>query len=248
MLFVSASQRRAEPPPRVVNKSVVQMTEQNLPIAESMAERFRQAAVVNLNNWRDPQHDLEALRQATPREQAEIEQFLLARGVERCIDVEALALLNTASAEQALRTAFDSGPVEVRAAIALFAPQLIPSSERVAELLRRVGECDVYNGLSLTLSQLETDHPAEVIVAMLRRIRSQPGVVAVHFAGLLLFIHQQAAEPFDWEQRPFLLRFNPGDEADRREAFAELCRRIGWSELVSRLSDDDDNGHQTAAR
>jgi endogenous inhibitor of DNA gyrase (YacG/DUF329 family) len=224
------------------------MTESNPPARESMSDRFRRAALIDLNNWRDPQHDLDALRQATPDERAEIERFLLSRGVNHCMDVEALALLDSPAAQQALRAAFTAGPLEIRAAVALFAPALVPASERIAELLRRIDECDVYNGLSLTLSQLESDHPPEVIVAMLRRILRDPGVSAVHFAGLLLYLHQQAAEPFDWEQRPFLLRFNPGDEADRQQAFAELCQRIGLSNWAARFSVLDDDSNQPSDR
>jgi len=68
-----------------------------------------------------------------------------------------------------------------------------------------------------------------LIDAMLHRIVRDPGVAAVHFAAMLLYLHGQASEPFDWEQRPFLLRFNPGDQGDRRNAFMELCQRIGTS-------------------
>lgn len=220
------------------------MSESDRPLRESMAERFRRAALIDLDNWRDPQHDLEAIRLASAAERTEIERFLLSRGVTHCMDVEALALLDSPAAQQALRTAFAAGPLEIRAAVALFAPELVPASERTAELLRRIDECDVYNGLSLTLSQLESEHPPEIIVAMLRRIARDPGVTAVHFAGLLLFLHQQAAEPFDWEQRPFLLRFNPGDAADRRQAFAELCQRIGLNNWAARFSVLNDKPNQ----
>ncbi|HMP78052.1 MAG TPA: hypothetical protein PKD54_01245, partial [Pirellulaceae bacterium] len=194
---------------------------------ESMFERFRRAAQIDADNWRDPQHDLEAIRLASPDERVAIERFLLGRGVRHYIDAEALALLDTPSARQALADAFHHGTTELRAAVASVAPHVIPSDKQLAELVQRVGECDAYQGLSLTLTQIETMHPPEVIDAMLRRMVRDPGVAAVHFAGLLLYLHGHADEPFDWELRPFLLRFNPGDDSDRREAFAELCRRIG---------------------
>lgn len=192
-----------------------------------MSARFRRAAQIDADNWRDPQHDLEAIRRATTDERLEIEQFLLERGIRHFMDAEALALLDTPPARLALRVAFRTGTAEIRAAVACVAPQLVEDNERLAELIRRIDECDAYKGLSLTLTQIETTHPPEVVQAMLARIARDPGVAAVHFAGMLLYLHHQASEPFDWEQRPFLLRFNPGDELDRREAFAELCRRIG---------------------
>jgi hypothetical protein len=194
---------------------------------QSMADRFRQAAEANLDNWRDPQHDLEAIRLANLEERSAIERFLLARGVQQFIDVEALAMLDTPMARQALVAAFESGKPEVRAAVAYLAPYLVQDDLLTDELVRRIGQCDVYDGLNLTLTQIESNHSPLVIHALLQRIARDPGVTAVHFAGLLLYLHKQASEPFDWNHRPFLLRFNPGNEDDRRAAFAELCSRIG---------------------
>jgi len=193
----------------------------------SMYERFRRAAEITADNWRDPQHDLEAIELATPADRRAIEQFMLVRGVRHFVDAEALALLDSPAAREVLREAFRSGTTEIRAAVAHVAPSLVDHEERLAELLTRIDHCDVYQGLNLTLGQIESLHPTEVIVAMLRRIARDPGVAAVHFAGMLLYLHGQAPSPFDWEQRPFLLRFNPGDEVDRRAAVVELCHRIG---------------------
>lgn len=194
---------------------------------ESMVERFRRSASINADNWRDPEHDLEAIELANPEERAAIEQFLLSRGIQHYIDAEALALLGTPRAHECLKAAFRDGSAEIRAAVARVAPELATDQERTDELIARIAECDAYDGLDLTLTQIESCHPPGVIDAMLRRIVRDPGVAAVHFAGLLLYLHGGASEPFDWDHRPFLLRFNAGDEMDRKEAFAELCRRIG---------------------
>lgn len=196
------------------------------PDRESMVERFTRSAQIDANSWRDPQHDLEAIELATPAERIAIEQFLIVRGISHFIDVEALVLLDTPSAHQALRAAFQNGSKDIRAAVAYLAPQLIEDDVRIADLIRRVEQCDAYENLDITLRQIESTHPPMVIHAMLQRIVREPGVAAVHFAGLLLHLHGQASEPFDWHQRPFLLRFNPGDDSDRRQAFKELCDRI----------------------
>ena len=194
---------------------------------ESMVDRFKRSARIDAEHWRDPQHDLMAIQMATPTERDAIEDFLIVRGVQHFIDAEALALLDTPRARKALRDAFQSGTTEVRAAISHLAPHLINEDRRITELIQRIDECDPYNGLSLTLTQIESLHPPEVIHALLRRIASDPGVAATHFAGMVLYLHGQASEPFDWAHRPFLLRFNPGDEPDRRQAFSDLCVKIG---------------------
>ena len=196
---------------------------------ESMYDRFRASAHLHAGNWRDPEHDLEAIRLANLEERTAIEQFLIARGIQHFIDAEALALLDTPTAQQALLQAFHSGSPELRAAIVRVAPQLISNDEQLTELLQRVDECDAYKGLDLTLQQLEANHPPSIVEAMLRRIVRDPGVVAVHYAALLLYLFDKASSPFDWEKRPFFLRFNAGDEADRRQAFVELCEQLGYA-------------------
>ena len=49
----------------------------------------------------------------------------------------------------------------------------------------------------------------------------------VHYAAMLLYLHGQAAEPFDWEVRPFVLRFADSGPDERQAAYRELCERIG---------------------
>ena len=196
-------------------------------LPRTMFERFRRSTEIAADNWRDPQYDWEAIQLASSAERQSIESLLVSRGVRHALDVQALTLLETPSSRETLIRAFREGPPEVRAAVARYIPDLIDVDERLAELLQRIAECDVYRGLSFTLEQIETCHPPLVVQAMLHRIQRDPGAVAVHFAALLLYLHGASAEPFDWEQRPFVLRFNPGNESDRTLAFAELCQRIG---------------------
>jgi hypothetical protein len=202
---------------------------------ESMYERFRRVAQINADNWRDPEHDLEAIRLGSDEDRKAIEVFMLNRGIRHPMDVEALALLDTPAANAALIQAYRQDRPEIRAAVARIAKGLIDEAEQLAELIQRIAECDAYNGLDPTLTQIEQTHPPEVIEAMLKRIATDPGVAAVHFAAMVCFLFGAAKEPFDWELRPFFLRFNPGDEVDRREAFVELCQKIG-SESVQYLN------------
>jgi hypothetical protein len=44
---------------------------------------------------------------------------------------------------------------------------------------------------------------------------------------MLTFLHGKADEPFDWEQRPFFLRFHTEVRSEREAVFHELCERIG---------------------
>ena len=69
--------------------------------------------------------------------------------------------------------------------------------------------------------------PPAVVDALFRGALWRDGDVAVHFAAMLMFLHGMAGEPFDWEQRPFFLRFNTTDRREREAVFTELCEKVG---------------------
>jgi hypothetical protein len=55
---------------------------------------------------------------------------------------------------------------------------------------------------------------------------SREGEVATLFAAMLFYIYGKADEPFDMTQRPFFLRFNTENKAERLDAFLELCEKL----------------------
>jgi hypothetical protein len=66
-----------------------------------------------------------------------------------------------------------------------------------------------------------------VIDALLRGAVHREGEVAVHFAALLFYLHGKSKEPFDWEHRPFFLRFHTDNPEERKAVFQELCTILG---------------------
>ena len=91
---------------------------------------------------------------------------------------------------------------------------------------------DFYYGLSQAIDEAAVFHPPAVIAELFRSALKRDGGVAVHCAALLLFIHGKAAEQFDWNHRPFLLRFNAQEAAEREKVFRELCEMIGQDPSV----------------
>jgi hypothetical protein len=81
--------------------------------------------------------------------------------------------------------------------------------------------------LTEALDEAEAFHPPAVIEALIRGALNGDGTSAVHFAAMVYYLHGKAAEPFDWGQRPFFLRFNTADRGEREAAFGEMCRTIG---------------------
>jgi hypothetical protein len=192
------------------------------------AERFLQSMAIDYGRWRDGEgYDLEALARASPEDRAVIEAAVLAHQPRSWHDVEALALLDTPRSREAILAAREDLDPMTRAAVLRHAPQLLTDEERTAMIVDGLETAEFYAGLSQFLDHVEEWHPAPVIEALLRGVRRGQGEVAVHFAAMLMYLHGRAAEPFDWELRPFFLRFNTAEPGEREAAFRELCQRIG---------------------
>jgi hypothetical protein len=66
-----------------------------------------------------------------------------------------------------------------------------------------------------------------VIDALWRGIESRQGDVAMHYAGMLAFLHGKADSSFDWSLRPLLLEFKTENAAARRTAVQKLRTLVG---------------------
>lgn len=197
------------------------------PISDAL-RRFNDSMVMTYERWHDGEgYDLTALRELPPLELAEVEQRLVANALQGWREIEALAALNTPRAQEALRQALKRGNAEIRGAVLRYAPDLADPDERTQAIIAAIKTADVYEGLTGVLDAVQQHHPPEVIDALLKAVRTAPPVAAGHYAGMLLYLHGKASEPFDWAHRPFLLRFSSEDAAERKAAYAELQKRIG---------------------
>jgi len=185
---------------------------------------------IDYEKWHDGiGYDLKALQDCSPKEKQQIEQVLLKRNPLDWRDVEALAELVTPLALERLKVAkVDSNP-EIRMAVDQFAPDLINDDERTSSIVSALRNATFFGGLSQALDQVEEYHPQKVIDELLRGCTHREGEVAVHFAAMILFIYGKTKEPFDWEERPFFLRFNTEDREEREKAFHELCDMVSIS-------------------
>jgi len=197
-------------------------------VSETPLARFERSLALDYEKWHDGiGYDLAALRAAGSDERLAIERLLLGLGLRGWREVEAFAVLDTRPARDALQEALESGNAEVRAAVMDHAPDLVSGAQRRNSLVAALESGVFYAGLRETLEQVETYHPPEIVDALLRGALTRDGDAAGHFAAMLFFIHGQSDEVFDMNQRPFFLRFDTADRAERATVFAELCTRIG---------------------
>jgi hypothetical protein len=199
-------------------------------MADNPLNRFKRSMEINYEKWHDGVgYDIEALRQASAPEREAIEKMLLSRNPLDWRDVEALSILHTKSADEALRRAARDPNPEVRMAVARYSPENITNSEHLTSTLQALQTATFYRGLTQTLDQVEVFHPPEVIAELLHGALMREGQVAVHFAAMLFYLHGKGNSAFDMRHRPFFLRFNTEDRSERERVFRELCQVIGVS-------------------
>jgi hypothetical protein len=196
-------------------------------------EHFIASMTITHEMWHDGiGYDLDALSETTPAEVAELVEKMKGCGDWR--DVEALAAIagmaekdQTAAeaAKQALTIrAKGKDKIGLRAAEAL--GELGEDSgmeEKVIETLLKMGDGDEFSQALDLCEEIRSDR----LKLALLKCAKEHGTMGVHCAAMLYYHAGLAKEAFDWDHRPFFLRFNAEDEEDRARAFEELCAKTG---------------------
>jgi len=196
-------------------------------------ERFKASMNVGYEQWHDGVgYDLDALDDLTDEERGEIETLLIARKDSDWRDAEALARLGSERAVAALRASIAGPNREVR----LRAAERLRDAGHAVDLEALIVEALTHGELGDGLGPAEMlaeQHPTEAVKrALLVGALCAGDGRGVRFCALLFFLHGLAPEAFDWNQRPFFLKFTGApDRPERREAFAELCAKIGADPL-----------------
>jgi hypothetical protein len=198
------------------------------PKPKTIVDRFVESMEMNYEKWHDGTgYDISLIENATPQELVDLERFLVNRPVANWRDVEALASINSPRARLLLRKALKSKDSELRVAVTDYASDLVSKDERTDTLLAALEGSEIYGGLTQALLQVEEFHPPKIIDALFRGVLARDGGTAVHFAAMLMFTHGKAETSFDWDKRPFFLKFHTEVRAEREAAFRELCKKIG---------------------
>ena len=211
----SAERREPAPPPHNTNSG-------------EAANRFVASMNITYEMWHDGEgYDLDALEQVPASEQDAIEKVLIAHRPRDWRDIEALAQIDSPGARREVEAALKSSDAKVRQEAMQYAGEKADSADRERLLIQTLRSADLYGGLSQAIDECEEFHPPAVIDALFRGALDRDGDVAVNFAAMLFFLHGKAKEPFDWDHRPFFLRFNTSDRAQRQAVFSELCKTVG---------------------
>ncbi len=220
----AASQPNEIAPPR---QSPTQTNQPSLSL-NSIVARFVKSMEINYDKWREGEgYDLSLLDEADDGERKTIEQIVLQQSPFTWRGIQALAKINSPRGRAAMLDAFLNADTQTRMAVHTYAPELLTDQLRTDSLIRALRESEIYYGLSEALYEIEDFHPQAVIDELLRGLMKRDGATACHFAAMLFFLHGKSSSAFDWEHRPFFLRFNTDNLIDRGLVAQELCKVIG---------------------
>ncbi|MGE3880891.1 MAG: hypothetical protein AB7I19_17665 [Planctomycetota bacterium] len=200
--------------------------------SSTLVEQFRASMVIDYDRWREGTgYDLDLIRSASATEREQIELLLVNHGVQDWRDVQALAALRGSRCEEMLVRASASLDTDIRLAVLDYAPDLFDEDRKTEFLVRAIDSAATYGGLTRLLDHIVAFHPPAVMDALWHGLLRRDGKTAVHLAALLLYLHGGAEEPFDWNHRPFFLRFLTEHPRERAALVQELRTRVGLGPL-----------------
>jgi len=198
-------------------------------------EQFIASMTLTMEDWREGNgYDLDALDEFPKREHSDLIKVLQER-IARLADwrdAEALATMGTTAAIDALRAAMSAGDAEFRLHVAEQLAELEQPVDLEGAIIDALRTTDLTSGLSYAIDTAE-EHPSPRLQETLLDLALNGNEdQRVHCAALALYHGGKAEEAFDWDHRPFFLKFGEEDRKTQIEAYKELCQRLGVAPKV----------------
>jgi len=173
-------------------------------------------------------YDLDALRKLSLDEKEKVEDSLITRGVQDWRDIEALAEIGSEKALSAIKSALQSDKYEVRikAIESLSEKKVVSEKEIETVLVETIPLVSILNGQTFTLRLAEKYPSSAVKRVLLWCALYGNDDIRVHAAALIYYLYGIATSSFDWNYRPFYLRFGDKNLSNRKLAYDELCDKI----------------------
>ena len=199
-------------------------------------QEFLASMQITVEEWREGiGYNLEALERVTDAERDSIVQ-MLAHRLETNPDwreIEALGAIGTPAAKKAIQAAAKNGDAETRMRAAAQLHEMGEPADLEKSIIDALRNTAIYGGLTQALDLAE-EHPSPRIQETLLDLALNGAEEQrIHCAALALYLGGKADEAFDWNHRPFFLRFGEEDRTVQIEAYKELCRRLGVKPKVN---------------
>jgi hypothetical protein len=191
-------------------------------------QRFIKSTIIGQDEWRDgTPYDMNAFALLSPKEKSEAVSYLRERHTPtsdwRDIDVFQAAATTASLAALSFATKAPRAEIRLRAAAALH--ELKQFSFLTQFLVRELEQITIDDGMVYAFTLMEKPSP-EIIAGLLKGARTRPEV-ATHFAAKVCQLIGKTSSEFDWDMRPFFLRFGEHNlPAEREKAYQELCALV----------------------
>jgi len=192
-------------------------------------QRFLDSMNMDYAKWHDGVgYDLDALRKLSLDEKEKVEDVLITHGVKDWRDIEALAEIGSEKALSAIEGALQSDKYEVRikAIESLLEKKVVSEKEIETVLVETIPLVSILNGQTFTLRLAEKYPSSAVKRVLLWCALYGNDDIRVHAAALIYYLYGIATSSFDWNYRPFYLRFGDKNLSKRKLAYDELCDKI----------------------
>lgn len=188
-------------------------------------KRFLASMTITYEKWHDGEgYDLDALKQLNEPDLKTAEKILIDHSPRDWRDIEALAHIDSPTARKVVVDALKHRDPQIRQTAMNYAADEVDPKERERLLIKSLESDNLWGGLSQAIDEAEEFHPPAVVDALFKGALERDGEAAVHFAALLFYLHGVSQEAFDWNHRPFFLKFH-SEGAERKAVFRELCHR-----------------------
>ena len=192
--------------------------------------KFLRSMQITVDEWRDGVgFDLESLREVTPAERDALVPALAERLAQHgdWREMEALATIRTKEAREAIRSGLQHPNLETQLYAARYLAEIGEPVDLEGQIIRALRSTTLSSGLSPALD-LAAQHPSpRLLQALLDLALNGSEEQRIHCAAMALYHGGKAEAAFDWNHRPFFLRFGDDDRRVQIEAYKELCRRLG---------------------
>ena len=186
--------------------------------------QFTASMVIDYEKWHDGTgYDLTQIPLMTPEERQDLEAELIRklRNSGDWRDIEALLELDTPAALAAAEKARKHHSPEVRNYVEQNIP--VAPAERESQAIAAIERAAIRSGIGHAVDLAINCNTPDVRRAVLNQARTaSDSTTRVHMAALLYYLCGKSKEAFDWDHRPYFLRFNEDHTADFRAAWTEL--------------------------
>jgi len=185
---------------------------------------------MNYEKWHDGVgYDLAALRDVTDTERDTLVRVLGERLLSSpdWRDVEALGAIGTHDALEALRGAMECVDAKTRMYLEEQLMEMGEPSNLEDAIINALRRTTMGTGFSQALDRAEWNPSPRIQETLVDLALNGDDKQRIHCAALALYLGGKSDAAFDWNHRPFFLRFSDADRNVQVEAYRELCRRLG---------------------